>query len=58
MRELRAFHTAITSGVRPQDALGASTDLAWLQGMLSVLALWAGLSPEGEAQREGNSAVG
>ena len=39
MRELRAFHTAITSGVHPQDALGAATDLAWLQGMLSVLAL-------------------
>ena len=38
MRELRAFHTAITSGVHPQDALGSATDLAWLQGMLSVLA--------------------
>ena len=58
MRELRAFHTAITSGVHPQDALGSATDLAWLQGMLSVLARRAGLSPEGEAQREGNSAVG
>ena len=58
MRELRAFHTAITIGVHPQDALGSATDLAWLQGMLSVLALWAGHSPEGEAQREGNSAVG
>ncbi len=58
VRELRAFHTAITSGVHPQDAQGSATDLAWLQGMLSVLARRAGLSPEGEAKREGNSAAG
>ena len=38
VRELRSFHNAITTGVHPQDALGAATDLAWLQGMLSVLA--------------------
>lgn len=49
VRELRAFHHAITTGPHPQDALGSATDLAWLQGMLAALARKEGLIAGGEA---------
>ena len=51
VREMRAFHSAITTGNHPCDAEGAAADLAWLQGALAALATGAGLSPGGEAAR-------
>ncbi len=49
VRELRAFHTAITTGGHPQDALGAAADLAWLQEMLATLTRRDGLTAGGES---------
>lgn len=51
VRELRAFHSAVTTGDHPSDAEGAAADLAWLQEVLAALATGAGLSPGGEARR-------
>lgn len=49
VRELRAFHAAVTTGQRPRDALGAAIHLAWLQEALAGLAGAAGVTAGGEA---------
>lgn len=51
VRELRAFHGAISTGARPQDARDTATDIAWLQGMLAALVRKAGLLAGGESSR-------
>ena len=56
LRELRAFHRAITTGVHPQDAGDTATDIAWLQGMLAALARRAGLVSGGESSRNAQGA--
>ena len=48
VRELRAFHDAITSGKHPPDALGAAEDIAWLQDMVAALAEGNGITAGGE----------
>lgn len=49
VRELRAFHTAITTGYRPSDAWRSAADLAWLQTALAKLAESCGVTAAGEA---------
>lgn len=49
VRELRAFHAAITTGNHPPDAAGAAADLAWLQQMLATLARRDGVITGGES---------
>lgn len=49
VRELRAFHSAITNGHRPPDAWRSAADLAWLQTVLAKLAERSGVTAEGEA---------
>lgn len=49
VRELRHFHSAITTGNHPQDALGAREDIVWLQDMVAALAGKQGLIAGGEA---------
>ena len=51
VRELRAFHDAITSGKHPPDALGAAEDIAWLQDMVAALAEGNGITAGGENRR-------
>lgn len=49
VRELRAFHQAITTAQLPQDARGAAKDTAFLQDMVAALALSSGVQVGGEA---------
>lgn len=51
VRELRSFHRAITTGVHPEDALGAGEDTSWMQDMVAALARKHGLNAGGEAGR-------
>lgn len=51
VRQLRAFHRAITTGAHPRDARDTATDIAWLQGMLAALVREEGLEAGGEAGR-------
>ena len=49
LRELRAFHHAITTGDHGEDASDTAADLACLQRILATLVQSADLSPGGEA---------
>ena len=49
VRELRAFHSAITGGYRPPDAWRSAADLAWLQSALAKMAERSGVTVAGEA---------
>ena len=58
VRQLRAFHRAITTGAHPRDARDTATDIAWLQGMLAALVREAGLEAGGEAGRNAHDPPG
>ncbi len=51
VRELHAFHTAITTGEHPRDGWDTAFDIGWLQQALAAMAARSGFTAGGEAQR-------